>query len=129
MKIAHAALWVQDLEQQKDFYKSKLGGSPGMLYHNRRKGFSSYFVRFETGAKLELMHQNDVNGMRPDPARERLGYAHLAFSVGSSEAVDSLFKQLRDDGVKIISEPRITGDGFYEAVIADPEGNRIELMA
>ena len=52
---------------------------------------------------------------------------HLAISLGSKEKVDTLTERLRKNGVRIIGEPRTTGDGYYESVIADPEGNLIEL--
>ena len=54
--------------------------------------------------------------------------AHLAFKVGSKEKVNELTEIFRKDGYKIIGEPRATGDGYYESVILDPEGNRIELV-
>ena len=31
------------------------------------------------------------------------------------------------DGYPVISGPRVTGDGYYESCILDPEGNRIEI--
>ena len=54
-------------------------------------------------------------------------YAHFAMSLGSAEIVDELTERLQDDGYIIVGEPRTTGDGYYESVIEDPEGNRIEL--
>ena len=48
-------------------------------------------------------------------------------SLGSAELVDELTERLRDAGYTIAGEPRTTGDGYYESVILDPEGNRIEL--
>ncbi|HDC4359425.1 TPA: glyoxalase/bleomycin resistance/extradiol dioxygenase family protein, partial [Enterobacter hormaechei] len=41
--------------------------------------------------------------------------------------VDSMAAQAQASG-SLLSAPRMTGDGFYEAVIADPDGNRIELV-
>ena len=57
----------------------------------------------------------------------RTGYAHIAFSVGSEEAVDLLTSRLRNDGFEVASGPRITGDGYYESSIIDIEGNQIEI--
>ncbi|MCL6459830.1 MAG: VOC family protein, partial [Gorillibacterium sp.] len=56
-----------------------------------------------------------------------LGFVHLAFSVGSEAGVIDLTERLRQDGYSIISEPRVTGDGYFESCIADPEGNLIEI--
>jgi len=53
---------------------------------------------------------------------------YLAFSVGSKDKVNELTRQLENDGYKIISQPRITGDGYYESCIIDPENNQIEIV-
>ncbi|MGX9893761.1 VOC family protein [Francisella orientalis] len=58
---------------------------------------------------------------------ERFGLIHLAISVGSKEKVDQLTEQLRNDGFKITGEPRITGDGYYESCVFDPEQNLIAI--
>jgi len=41
--------------------------------------------------------------------------------------VDRMAEQARLNNT-LLSDPRMTGDGYYEAVIADPDGNRIELV-
>lgn len=55
------------------------------------------------------------------------GYAHIAFSVGSKAAVDALTEKLKNDGYKVASGPRTTGDGYYESCIVGIEGNLIEI--
>lgn len=55
------------------------------------------------------------------------GLAHFAISVGSKEMVNALTGKLRADNVIIESEPRTTGDGYYESVVLDTEGNLIEI--
>ena len=57
----------------------------------------------------------------------RSGYIHIAFSLGSKEAVNELTERLKNDGFHIISGPRTTGDGYYESCIIGIEGNQIEL--
>ena len=69
---------------------------------------------------------------RPQMQREpkgqmRTGYIHLAFSLGSREAVDALTERLRQNGYPVLSGPRVTGDGYYESCVLDPEENQIEL--
>lgn len=122
--IEHVALWVRDLERMRSFYVDVLGGRSGAEYVNPRKGFRSYFVSFDEGARIELMSGPAVSDPAATPA---FGYAHLALAVGSRERVDELTAELRARGVEITGEPRTTGDGYYESQIADPEGNRIEL--
>lgn len=60
-------------------------------------------------------------------APEVLGWAHLAISVGSKTKVDELTEQLVQNGYICQSQPRTTGDGYYESVIEDPEGNWVEI--
>ena len=124
MRIEHIAAWVRDLEGMKAFYEKFFGACPGMKYVNSSKGFSSYFLSFESGARLELMHSDSVPSNSSTP---QTGYAHFAFSVGSKEKVDGITAQLRSAGFTVESGPRTTGDGYYESCILDPEGNRVEI--
>jgi lactoylglutathione lyase len=125
--IHHVAVWVADLERARAFYVDALGGRSGPAYHNTRTGFRSYFVAFGEGARLELMSRADVGPA--DRATPVTGYAHVALSVGSEAAVDAMVRGLEASGTAIESGPRRTGDGYYEAVVLDPEGNRIEITA
>lgn len=124
MKIEHAAILYQDLEKAKSFFEDYFGASAGKLYQNEKTGFSSYFLTFEDGCRLEIMNRPNAEACSPKSALE---FSHVAFSVGSREAVDGLTERLRNDGYSVIGEPRVTGDGYYESVIADIEGNTIEI--
>ena len=124
--IEHAALWTPDLERARTFYESFFDATAGDKYVNPEKQFSSYFLAFDSGARLELMH-TPVMASALEDATATAGYAHLAFSVGSEHAVDALTDRLRDNGYEVIGEPRWTGDGYYESVVSDPDGNRVEI--
>ncbi len=128
IRIEHVAIWTRDLERMREFYVAMLNGRSGPLYQNPRTGFRSYFVSFAEGARLELMSRPATQA-QGDAGAEVLGYAHVAFRVGGREAVDRLVARLEAQGVPVVGRPRRTGDGYYEAVLEDPEGNRIELMA
>lgn len=125
MKIEHVAMYVEDIERAREFFVRYLGGSANEMYHNKKNGFSSYFISFEDGARLELMTRPDMKDMEKDI--NRTGYIHLAFSVGSKEKVDGLTEFLRNDGYEVLSGPRTTGDGYYESCILGIEGNQIEI--
>lgn len=126
MKIEHLAIWVTDLERTRNFYERYFGAIAGAKYHNPTKKFSSYFLSFKEGARLELMQKPDIPGMT-DALQEYLGLSHFADAVGSKEKVDALTEELRTDGYLVVGEPRTTGDGYYESVVLDPEQNRIEI--
>ena len=125
MRIEHIGLWTADLEKMKAFYCEYFKATAGELYHNQKSGFRSYFLSFADGARLEIMHREDV--VKGTQTTEILGFAHLAISVGSKETVDALTEKLVASGYPLLSPCRVTGDGYYESVIGDPEGNRIEI--
>jgi lactoylglutathione lyase len=124
--IEHVAIWTDNLEGLRAFYERYLGGVAGERYKNASTGFHSYFLDLGGGARLELMQMPTV-AERPVGDQQRLGLAHIAFALGSEEAVDELTELLRFDGYAILDGPRRTGDGYYESVVADPDGNRVEL--
>ena len=178
MKIEHVAIWVKDIDNVCEFYRKYFGGVVQPLYHNPAKQFTSRFITFDDGARLEIMHRPDINvgtltesksnilgfgnvhtsvsaaltlrmfhvkhaiasvatgslltGMTEHEhvgheVSQHFGFAHISFSVGSKEEVDRLTQQMSDDGITIAGQPRTTGDGYYESVVLDPEGNRIEI--
>jgi lactoylglutathione lyase len=126
MRICHAALYVKDLGPAVRFYETYFGGRPGGLYHNPKRGFRSCFVEFGGGPLLELMAL-DAGLREGSGAENHAGYDHIAFDVGSRADVDKLTQRLKDDGVEIVSGPRITGDGHYESCALDCGGNRVEI--
>ena len=123
-RIEHIAIWTRDIEVMRAFYSEALGGASGRLYENRVTGFKSYFMSFGEGPRLELMHQPGRA-----PSSTPAGGGHIALALGSRAAVDEAIATLRQRGVLVESDPRVTGDGYYEAVVLDPERNRIELTA
>ena len=127
MKIEHLAMYVNDLEIMKEFYIKYFGATANDMYHNPRTGLQTYFLSFEEGARLEIMTRPD----RVDSPKElyATGFTHLAFTLGSKEKVDEMTALMAKDGFKVLSGPRMTGDGYYESCFLDPEGNQIEIVA
>lgn len=123
--IEHIAMYVNDLERVKDFFVRYFGAQANNIYHNKNTGFRSYFLSFENGSRLEIMNKPDQMDMEKPLART--GYIHIAFRLGSKEAVNTLTDKLRTDGYEVISGPRTTGDGYYESCIIGIEGNQIEI--
>ena len=127
MKIEHVALWVKNLETMADFYCHYFQFQKGNIYRNETKGFSSIFLKSRNGnTRLELMHKKEFQHSTCS-IQYSYGYAHIAFSVGSCKEVDALTSTLLADEIKVINGPRTTGDGYYESIVLDPEGNQIEI--
>lgn len=127
MKIEHIAIWCQDLEKMKTFYTKYFQMSSSEKYTNSKKKFNSYFLSFpEEKTRLELMHREDVTGFLLEQT-QMIGLTHISMSVGGKEKVNEMTEEFRTDGFKVVGEPRTTGDGYYESVIVDPEGNQIEI--
>jgi len=129
MKIEHLAIWVDNLETMRQFYLKYFDFTSGEKYTNEKKGFTAYFLMFGDGkTRLELMNRKDIIH-EPNKRGFMKGIAHFAISVGDKEAVNQLTERLRADNYTIESEPRTTGDGYYESVVLDPEGNYVEISA
>ncbi|KRM94805.1 VOC family protein [Loigolactobacillus rennini] len=124
MKISHVALYVNDLEQMRAFYETYFNAQVNQKYHNPQTGLITYFLTFADQTRLELMQRPDV---MQHPHKLVQGYTHVAFSLGDSALVDQLTSKLAAADYKIANGPRTTGDGYYESVVLDPEGNQIEL--
>ena len=125
MKIEHIAIWVKDLEKARHFYSSYFNFQSNSKYTNAKKQFSSYFLSHSNGARIELMHQPELEDI--PQTNNKIGLAHIAFSLGGKAKVDELTKQLEMDGYRIQGHPRTTGDGYYESIVLDPDGNWIEI--
>lgn len=127
MKIEHVAMWVRDLEAMRSFYQTYFNATSNDKYVNSNKGFSSYFLSFDKGARLEIMHNDAIPTTADDPMAQFTGLIHIAMSVGTEQEVDALTARLANDGYNVVDGPRRTGDGYYESVVFDPEGNRMEI--
>jgi lactoylglutathione lyase len=129
MRIEHIALWTRDLDRLKRFYVSHFGATAEPHYVNPAKGFESCFLSFADGARLEVMTTSSIPLSERPPGTQGYGLTHLALAVGSESLVDQLAEQLRSEGTPILDGPRRTGDGYYELVLLDPDGNRLEICA
>ena len=127
MILEHIAIWTYQLEKLRDFYQNYFGGVPNERYNNPKNGFSSYFLSFERGSRLELMQMPGIPDHPRDLKNQFTGFIHMAFEADSEAGVKELTERLRADGYQVLGEPRHTGDGYYESVILDPDENRVEI--
>ena len=129
MRIDHIAIWTYDLDRLRDFYMHYFDATSSEIYYNHSKEFRSYFILFDGDCRIEIMEMPKIGKSRNDPSKAYTGFAHFAIKVGSRNEVDRLTEEIRTDGYKIISEPRTTGDGYYESIVLDPDGNKMEITA
>lgn len=125
MRIEHIAMYVNDLEKTRDFFVRYFNAESNEGYHNKKTDFRSYFLSFDDGARLEIMNKPQMNDA--EKSLNRTGYIHIAFSLGSKNAVDELTEKMKNDGYSVLSGPRTTGDGYYESCIIGIDGNQIEI--
>ncbi len=130
MPIDHVAIWTSQLEKLKDYYVKYFNGLANKKYTNTERSFESYFVSFESGARIEIMQMPGIPENLNDPVgKQYQGIIHLSFGMENMELVNSKLIELKKDGYKILKGPRKTGDGYWEFETLDPDNNRIEVLA
>ncbi|MCR9252060.1 MAG: VOC family protein [bacterium] len=127
MFIEHIAIWTENLEGMTAFYEKYFDGKRNEKYFNSKKNFESYFVKFDSGCRLEIMQMPTIPETRNDAYSQFSGIIHFAFDLKNKESIDLKTKELVAAGYELIDGPRVTGDGYYESVILDPDKNRVEL--
>ncbi|MCW3118857.1 MAG: glyoxalase [Chitinophagaceae bacterium] len=128
MTLEHVALWTDHLEELKNYYIKYFGAKSNDQYTNSSTKFTSYFLNFKSGARLEIMTKPGIPENKNDTIHQQhRGIIHLAFGAASIKEVDEKAKQLQNDGYLILSGPRKTGDGYYEFETLDPDNNRLEV--
>jgi lactoylglutathione lyase len=127
MKIEHIAIWTNHLERMREFYERYFHARAGSKYQNAAKQYESYFLIFSSGPQLELMSRPGISETKNEAEVQFAGYTHVCIACGNEESVDELTEQIDKDGYRVVDGPRHTGDGYYESVVLDPDGNRIEI--
>lgn len=114
--LAHVCLQVRDLEAATRFYCDGLGLREAFDF--RRADGARFGVYLHLGRRtfLELFENPDLQS---GPG----AYQHLCLEV---EDMGATVADLRRRGVEV-GEIALGSDGSYQAWLADPEGNRVEL--
>ena len=129
MKLEHIAIWTDNIELLRNYYVSFFDGQSNEMYINPKTQFQSYFISFESGARLEIMSMPNIPDNTNDTINaQHKGIIHIAFSVESKQEVDAKAALLQANGFELLNEPRVTGDGYYEFVTLDPDKNRLEVI-
>lgn len=125
--LNHVELYVSDLHKTRVFYDFLL---PKLGYHifqeweqgfsYRKDNFYLVFVKV-SGSFLEIGYH-----------RCRVGLNHLAFSINSSEQLDSLREELILKDVRLLydkSYPFAGGKDHYALYFEDPDRIKLEIVA
>ena len=129
MKLEHIAIWTNQLETLKSYYETYFNAQSNEKYINQTNGFESYFLTFDSGARLEIMSKPNIpNNQNDTIERQHLGLIHFAFEAPTMQDVEAKALELQGAGFKILRGPRKTGDGYYEFETLDPDDNRLEVI-
>ena len=133
MTIEHIAIATADIARLSRFYSTYFGLEAEAEITGSTGARIIFMHSPDGGARIELMQrpQGDTRAAGQTlhhPAHEPGGYAHLAFSVGSEDAVNALIQRLQASGVTILRQPLCTPSGTLLATIADPDGNPLEIV-
>ena len=112
----------------KNYYIKYFHAQPNDKYTNYGTNFQSYFLTFQSGARLEIMTMPGIpQNLNDTIEKQHQGIIHLAFGVNTVEEVDAKAREMKNDGYLILRGPRKTGDGYYEFETVDPDNNRLEV--
>jgi len=91
MRVHHIAIWTRDIDRLSAFYERHFGAKKDERYANEKTGFTSYFLRFDDGASIELMNmasipenKNDV----PGPEQRRRSIVGVFTSCKNADIAD-----------------------------------------
>lgn len=139
--IMHVSFYTEDMERTRDFYENKLGLKPKMIVRykeylsrpespfyqralSRPEDICIIYIEIAPGQFVEFFPKAD--GQKPHESwNERLGYSHFALLV---DDIHQTREELVNAGVEILIEPNIGNSHTWQMWIADPDGNRFEIM-
>ena len=130
MTLDHVAIWTTQLEKLKNFYVKYFNGIANEKYTNPETGFESYFLAFDSEARLEIMQKPGIpENLNDTVIKQHLGLIHISFALENMELVLQKSNEMQKDGFRILRGPRKTGDGYFEFETLDPDNNRIEVSS
>lgn len=120
--ILHIAIYCSDIEKSTDFYTRVLGMKH--LFNQNKDDGSLWYVYLYSGAGtfVELFPLSE-GSERPTQATP--GITHICLAV---EDIEEAARKVKAEDYPLESEPRLGGDGNWQAWVIDPDGVRIELM-
>ena len=121
--LGHVAINVQDLGKSLDFYTRVMEFPEMMRLHKDDGSTWLVYLRITDDQFLEIFPGADEE-RAPESWRSN-GMTHMCLTVDDIEGV---VKRLTAKGVRLIVPLKDGADGNRQAWVADPDGNRIEIM-
>lgn len=115
--LAHLCFHVRDLNQAIAFYVDALGLEHAFEFKNEKGGRFGVYLSFGGRVFLELFEGAH------EPPEKKVSFQHFCIEV---EDVKAAVESLRSKGIEV-TEPQLGRDLSWQAWMADPDGNRIEL--
>ncbi len=116
-------IFVNDLQEMIEFYRDVIGLEVKETSESYAE-FKHEGVRFAMFERAKLPEWIDVTPTYPSGLN---GTFELAIDLPSFEDVDSQFDRFVKAGAKAITQPRNMPWGQRSSVVADPDGNLIEI--
>ncbi len=120
--LGHVAIRAKNIDASLEFYKDKLGLEEMLRLYRDNGDLWLIYLRLTDDQYIEIF---PFGVGEEAPPREATGLNHVCIAV---DDVDSVVAQLAEKGVPLISPLKEGADGNRQAWIADPDGNRFELM-
>ena len=114
--IAHVCLNVKDLDRSVAFYCDALGMKHAFDFVRDGKRYGVYL--HVAGRNFIELFQREA-----PPSGSHPSYQHLCLEV---EDINAAIATLRERGLEV-TDAHFGADNSWQAWIADPDGNRIEL--
>lgn len=125
-KFDMIGLFVENLAQMVTFYRDVLGVGTDWEGEGPYAEFNHKGIRF---AMYERKKLPDILGQEPGYPSGLNGTFELAINVGAKENVDALFERVTRQGAMKVYGPRDEPWKMRSAMVADPEGNLIEIAS
>lgn len=126
IKFDMIGLFVTDLEDMVDFYQNAIGLEIEWDGQGPYAEFKHQGIRFSMFERRQLP---GLLGQQPSFPQGLNGSFELAINVGQPSEVDKKYNALINKGADTVYPPRDEPWKMRSAMIADPEGNLIEIAS
>lgn len=123
-RIDLIGIFVNDIQMMVKFYRDVLGFEIDWDGNGPYAEFKNDGVRFSMYERAQLP---GLLNQTPDYPRGLNGTFEIAIDLPTSADVDREFSRVVNAGAKVIYAPRNEPWGMVSSMIADPEGNMVEI--